>query len=288
MNRKPIFIAVLVIALVTMACGINIDLPREVKTGPTQTDEISVPLTADVQVVTDLTISFAGGELELAPGAEGVLASGTATYNVTDFRPEVSTNGNVVRIEQGELNVRGIPNFKDNVINEWSLKLASVPTDLRINAGAYSGKYELGGLSLERLTIADGASDVSLMFSEPNQTEMSVFEYNTGASSVRLEGLSNANADTMTFRSGAGSYTLDFSGELQRDMMVDIESGMSTITIIIPEGFSARLEFDGGLSNVSASGGWVQNGDSYTLAGSGPTIKILITMAAGNLELRTK
>lgn len=288
MNRKPIFIAVLVIALVTMACGINIDLPREVKTGPTQTDEISVPLPADTQVVTDLTISFAGGELELAPGAEGVLASGTARYNVTDFRPEVSTDGNIVKIEQGELNVRGIPNFKDNVINEWSLKLAGVPTDLRINAGAYSGKYELGGLSLERLTIADGASDVNLVFSEPNQTEMSVFEYNTGASSVRLEGLANANTDTVTFRSGAGSYTLDFSGELQRDMTVDIESGMSTITIIIPEGFSARLEFDGGLSNVSAGDGWVQNGDSYTLAGSGPTIKILITMAAGNLELRTK
>jgi len=288
MNHKPIFIVILVLALVTMACGINIDLPQEVKTGPTQTDEISVPLPEDTQVVTDLTISFAGGDLELAPGAEEVLASGTATYNVADFRPEVTTTGNVVRIEQGDLNVRGIPNFKENVINDWSLKLADVPMDLRINAGAYTGSYELGGLSLQRLTIADGASDVDVTFSEPNQTEMRVFEYNTGASSVRLEGLANANIDTMTFRAGAGSYILDFSGELQRDMTVDIESGMSSITIIIPEGFSAQVEFDGGLSNVSAGGDWDKNGDSYTLAGSGPTIKILITMAAGNLELRTK
>src|SRR4030067_1510696 len=82
MNHKPIFIVILVLALVTMACGINIDLPQEVKTGPTQTDEISVPLPEDTQVVTDLTISFAGGDLELAPGAEDALASGTATYNV--------------------------------------------------------------------------------------------------------------------------------------------------------------------------------------------------------------
>lgn len=288
MNKKPVFIAILVVALVTMACRINIDLPQDLKTGPTQTEEISVPMPEDTQVVTDLTISFAGGELELGPGAEGLLISGLATYNVTDFRPEVSVTGNVVRLDQGELNLRGIPNFDDEIINKWGLQLANVPTDLRINAGAYSGKYELGGLSLERLSIADGASDVNLTFSEPNRTEMSVFEYNTGASSVKLEGLANANTDTLTFRAGAGSYTLDFSGTLQQDMTVDIESGMSTITIIIPEGFSAELEFDGGLSNVSTGGDWVENGDSYTHSGSGPTIKILITMAAGNLDLRTK
>ena len=288
MNRKPIFIAILVLALVSMACGINIDLPEEVKTGPTQTDEINVPSPEDTQVVTDLKFSFAGGELALSPGAEELLVSGTAAYNVTDFKPEVTTSGNTVRITQGDLNMRGIPNFKDTVINEWDLQLGNMPMDLRIQAGAYSGDFEFGGLSLERLSIADGASDVNLSFSEPNQTEMSLFEYNTGASTVRIDGLANANIDTMTFRAGAGSYTLDFSGELQRDMTVDIESGMSTITIIIPEGFSARLEFDGGLSNVSAGGEWEENGTSYTLDGSGPTIKIIVTMAAGNLTLITK
>ena len=288
MNRKPIFIAILVLALVTMACGINIDLPQDVKTGPTQTDEINVPLPDDTQVVTDLSLTFGGGNLELAPGAEGALVSGSASYNVADFKPKVTTSGNVVKIEQGNYNLRGVPNFKDKVINDWNLKLAGVPTDLRINAGAYSGNYEFGGLSLQRLTISDGAADVNLAFSELNQSEMSVFEYNTGASNVTLEGLANANIDTLTFRSGAGTYKLDFSGTLQRDMTVDIESGMSTITIIVPEGFSARVEFDGGLSNVSASGAWEESGSTYTLAGSGPTIKILVTMAAGNLDLRTE
>lgn len=288
MNRKPIFIAILVLALVSMACGININLPQEVKTGPTQTDEINVSLPEDTQVVTDLTLSFAGGNLELAPGAEEALASGTATYNVADFKPEVTTSGTTVNIEQGDLNMRGLPNFKENVINDWNLKLGDVPMDLHIKAGAYSGNYELGGLNLQRLSITDGASDVKLAFSEPNPSEMSLFEYNTGASNVSIEGLANANINTLTFRAGAGSYTLDFSGELQRDMTVDIESGMSSFTIIIPEGFSAQVEFDGGLSNVSASGGWEGSGDSYTLTGSGPTIKIIVTMAAGNLELRTK
>lgn len=288
MNLKPFFFAILVLALVTMACGINIDLPEDVKTGPVQTEEINIPLPKDTQVVSDVKFSFAGGELTLAPGAEEHLVSGAATYNVPDFHPEVTTSGNSVHISQWDLNVRGIPKFDDTIINKWDMKLANVPMDLHIQAGAYKGNYELGGLSLKRLSIADGASEVSLVFTEPNQVEMSLFEYNTGASTIKLEKLANANIDTMTLRAGAGSYALDFSGELQRDMTVKIEAGMSSISIVIPEGFSAQVEFDGGLSNISASGAWNGTGTSYRLEGSGPTIKILITMAAGNLELRTE
>lgn len=288
MNRKLILIAFLVFALVAMACRVDIDLPEEVKTGPTQTEQISVPLPDNTQVVTDLTISFAGGELELSPGAAGALVTGTATYNVSDFKPEVITSGNNVEINQGDLTLRGIPNFDDTVINEWFFQLANVPMDLRINAGAYSGRYELGGLNLQRLSINDGAADVKLYFSQPNQAVMDLFEYNTGASSVTMEQLANANIDTMLFRSGAGNYRLDFSGSLQRDMTVSIESGISSITLLIPEGVAAEVQFDGGLSNVSTSGGWEQDGNSYNLAGSGPVITIIVKMGAGNLDLRTR
>ena len=52
--------------------------------------------------------------------------------------------------------------------------------ELLINAGAYSGRLELGGLSLERLEINDGASDVRVEFSQANHTEMSLFRYTTG------------------------------------------------------------------------------------------------------------
>jgi N-terminal domain of toast_rack, DUF2154 len=288
MNRKLILIAFLVFTLVTMACGVEINLPNEVKTGPTRTEQISVPLPDNPQAVTDLTISFAGGKLDISPGAKSELVSGTATYNVSDFQPKVVINGNNVEIKQGDLILRGVPAFNNKLINEWILQLADVPMDLRVNAGAYSGTYELGGLNLQRLAISDGASDVKVYFSEPNQTVMDLLEYNTGASSVTLEGLANANFDTMFFRSGAGNYRLDFSGNLQHDMTVSIESGISSIILVIPEGTAAEVEFDGGLSNVSTSGGWDKDGNSYTLSGSGPMIKILVKMGAGNLDLRTR
>ena len=85
-----------------------------------------------------------------------------------------------------------------------------------------------------------------------------MLHYETGASDVKMTGLANANFNMMDFSSGAGDYTLDFSGELQRDASVKISSGLSNIIIVVPEGVNAVVTVDGGASNVSAGSGWSQ------------------------------
>lgn len=286
MFKKPLVVFLTMLALLSLACGINIDLPdTQVKTGPTETTNVTVPrpeATGDLE----LTLAFGIGTLKVKPGAEGALVTGTATYNVADFKPEVKTNGASVRLEQGNLDLNGIPEFKDEVKNEWDLQLSSDPMVLHINAGAYSGKYELGGLAIKTLEVSDGAADVDLNFSEPNLTEMDVFRYNTGASNVSLDGLANSNASTFLFRSGAGNYKLHFNGELKRDMVVNIESGISTLAISIPEGVPALVTFEGAISNVDTYGTWKESSGGYEQPGSGPRITIIVKMGAGNLELR--
>jgi hypothetical protein len=286
MFRKSILAVIVVLALTSMACGLTINLPvTQVKTGPTQTEDIHVPLPADAATATDVTLAFGAGTMDLAPGAENALISGTATYNVQDFKPEIITGANSVQVKTGNLEINGIPSFGDNLKNAWDLRLGDTPMRLTINAGAYKGNFELGGLALKSLKIGDGASDVKVDFSELNPTEMSSLRYETGASTVTLNGLANANFSSMTFKGGAGTYTLDFSGELQRDADVSIESGVSTVTVIVPEGVSARLIFEGGLTNVHTRGGWVQSGKDYVLSGNGPTITFSVNMGAGNLDL---
>jgi hypothetical protein len=216
-----------------------------------------------------------------------MLVTGTASYNVPEFKPEVSVSGSRVRIEQGE-QLRVLPNLGRDLVNEWDLQLGDSPMGLRITAGAYEGRYELGGLSIEDLEISDGAAESRLTFTEPNQVEMSSLRYTTGASSVTLEGLANANFADMFFRSGAGSYTLDFSGELQRDATVTIESGLGNVRIVLPPGVPGRLTFDGGLSNVDIGGDWTRSGNDYIQDGSGPQVNFIVKMGAGNLELRNR
>jgi hypothetical protein len=289
MKRYTFLIPFLILALVTLACGVHIDLPvTQVKTGPTVTEQISAPAPSSPSAVSNLTLSFGAGKIKLNPGAENALVSGTATYNVPDFKPVMKVDGNDVTIEQGNLELKGIPKFGENIKNEWDLKLGATPINLKVNGGAYQADYELGGLAIQQLEIVDGAADVHLAFSQANTAEMSLLQYSTGASKVTITGLANANAADMQFTSGAGNYELDFSGELKRDVNVAIESGLSTVKIIVPKGVSATVETEGGLSTVNYRDDWQKSGTSYTVSGSGPAIKITVKMAAGTLDLSNK
>jgi hypothetical protein len=178
-----------------------------------------------------------------------------------------------------------LPNLGSNVVNAWDLALANAPMSLVIKAGAYEGTYELGGLSITRLEVTDGASKVSLGFSKPNLVEMSTFKYSTGASEVTISGLGNANVDAVSFTGGAGSYTLDFSGTLQRNMTVSIDSGVSSVTIRVPAGVQAQVTSESSLTSVITSSSWTQSGSTYEQSGSGYKITILIRMGAGSLQL---
>ena len=157
--------------------------------------------------------------------------------------------------------------------------------DLTIEAGAYKGDFEFGGLALNNLTVKDGAADVTMNFSEPNQTEMSVFQYETGASDVKMNGLANANFGLMDFSSGAGDYTLDFSGDLKRDASITISSGLSNVIIVVPEGVNAVITVDSGVSNINAGSSWEKNGNIYTQKGEGPTLTFVIEIGAGNVTI---
>jgi hypothetical protein len=287
--NKRILIAALILALVSMACGFNIKAPiTQVKIGTLQGVEIQIPLPEESSTGVELNLEFLAGEIKLAPGADEYLASGTAAFNVPDLEPKIEGSGSSFTLRSGDMEIEGIPSFEGDWKNEWDLQLASIPLSLNIQAGAYDGNFELGGLSLQKLAISEGGSNLTAAFSEPNQVEMSSFTFSTGGSNVTLKGLANANFEQMSFSSGAGDYTLSFDGDLQRDARVTIDTGAATVNIVLPEGVKAQVTFDGGLSSVNTEGGWSQNGNLYSLSGSGPTITIAVNMGIGTLNLKTE
>lgn len=285
MIKQP-FIAVFVLSLATLACGINITLPSEaIEIGPMVTEEINVPSVAGNET-TELTISFGAGELQISPGEINNLVSGTAMYNVEEFKPEFTVSGNVAELRQGSFDYEftGLPNF-DDMENKWDLKLGSDPIDLIINAGAFSGIMDLGGLYLENLEIFGGASSVEINFTQPNLTEMNTFRYTTGASDIDLNNLGNANFEFMDFDCGVGNYTLDFSGDLQRDAKVEINAGLSNIILSIPENIPATVTVTGGLSTTNILGAWSGSDNVFSQPGEGPSLEIEVEIGAGNLDL---
>ena len=277
--KAKFILAFLVLALASMACGFNIDMPKLPTPGPDVTDEITVstPKTDNV----NLRLAFGAGELALAPGAKQ-LVEGTATYNYAAFKPEVNIDGGSAQVKMSQ--IKSLPSF-DKLKNKWDLKLGDTPMDLTIESGAYHGDFELGGLSLNSLTIKDGAANVKLAFSDPNPVEMSTFRYETGASDVKMSGLANANFSILDFSSGAGDYTLDFSGKLQRDASIKISSGLSNVIVVVPENVNAIVTVDSGASNINAGSSWSQSGGVYKQKGAGPTLTFVIEVGAGNVTL---
>ncbi len=274
--KSRIITAILVLSLATMACGFSIDLPERANAGPEVKESITV---ADPQSdETRVSISFGAGKLTLSPGAKN-LVDGTIVYNVEELKPEIVEDGNNIEIKQG--NFKKIP--PKGMKNEWDLKLGKAPMDLVIEAGAYDGTLELGGLSLKSLEVKDGASNVDLTFSKPNPIDMSILRYSTGASDVKLTGLANANVSTMTFSGGAGNYTLDFSGDLQQDVVATVDSGLGNVTLIIPSDVNAKVTVDSAAVNINHGSGWSQSGQEYAQKGDGFTLTIIVNMAAGNL-----
>jgi hypothetical protein len=287
MQRK-ILAVLAAISLAALACNINLDLPNVnvggVETGPEQTVAIAEPAPeAGVEVVA-VTLNMGAGQLNLTSGGSGLLA-GEIRYNVADWEPTITNTGDTLIIEQGDdddtINLPG----GDDVINEWTLALGEVPMNLEVNAGAYEGNLALGGVPLRDLEINDGASSTTVTFDTPNPEEMDRLSYKTGASSVTLTGLANANFEDMNFDGGAGEFELDFSGDLQRDSAVHVTAGLGSVRIVVPAGTTTRVEVTGGLNDVNTQGSWTASGDVYETTGSGPTLTIEVDMGAGSLNL---
>ena len=282
MMKRPILGLILILALASMACSVTLNLPQA-NTGPTQT--LTVSEARPDAKETKLTIGMGGGKLEIRPGGEK-LVEGTVEYNVAERKPEIQRSGSEVSISQ---NIKDATFLGGQVVNNWDLRLGSGPTDLTIQAGAYEGKIDLSGVPLTNLSISDGASKATVLFDQPNPVVMSTFAYSTGASNIDLEGLLTANFDVMNFKGGAGNYTLDFSGKINREVQVFIDSGLGNITLKVPKGVNAQINVSGGLNNVSTQGTWTIEGQEYRTSGAaGPMLKIQVNVGVGNLQLENK
>jgi hypothetical protein len=280
-NLFPVLAALLAAAL---ACSPAVNLSRT-QTGPTETLVVSEPLPEGKDPVR-VSLQIAAGQLTLTGGAAGLI-EGTVDFNVPGWRPTVKREGDTFAISQNPPSTENLP--ASSLVNDWNLKLGSMPLELAISAGASEDTLDLSGLALRKLTIEDGASNTSVKFTSANPEEMTTFTYRTGASTVRLSGLGYANFQMLELEGAAGDYTLDFSGEMQRDATASIHTGVSSVRIEVPKGIETTVTTRGGLSSVNTEGEWSSQGDTYT-SGAGNPIHLIIQVeaAVGSLTLVSK
>jgi hypothetical protein len=268
----------LLVALLLGACGYapNTD----------QSTTINVP--APASDAANLTLRFgAADRFQLAPGASSMV-EGTIEYNRDDLRPTVTTNGSAIVIAQGERTAGINPTAPRNA---WNLKLSdAVPLQLRVQAGAYNGSYDLGGLRLRALSVEQGAAQASYDFSKPNREPMEQLSVTSGGASLQMANLANANAGQMRFDLAAGTNSLDFGGQLQRSADVAVRTGAGKLVIRVPQSTPMRVRLSGALNQIDAIGFNRAEPGLYTNAAwdaTKPHIEVTIDGAVGEISLES-
>ena len=135
--------------------------------------------------------------------------------------------------------------FDNLETRNWRVQFTNaVPIAFDIELGLGKGDIDMTGLRVKDFSLSTGASSVKLRFDKPNPETIEEMNLEAGVSKFTAEGLCNARFQHLKFDGGVGSYTLDFGGELEKEIDADIEVGLGTLTIIIPEHTGAKLIYE--------------------------------------------
>ncbi|MFL7792834.1 MAG: toast rack family protein [Anaerolineae bacterium] len=296
MRRIVIALAALLLMGSSLACcccystfprNIQINTGPTVEVGELQDKEESIPLDGTEMVAVD--ILFGAGELEITSGEPGQLFSGHFLYNVAEWKPEITYNDGKLTIQQGDDDESVTWPSEGAARNEWKLAFSpEVPLEMDIKVGAGQGELDLTDLQLEKLDIDLGAGDFSVRFNAPNQAEMSRFTLDVGAANLEIEGAGNASPEKMIVQGGAGKITLDLTGDWANSADIEVTSGVGQLDLRLPDDVGVRVNVQGGLSNVEATG-LSRSGEAYVNNAYGEAeieLNIEVTTGVGQVDLK--
>ena len=191
-----------------------------------------------------VSIKFGAGKMDLISGQEDVF-EGSFQYDKSILKPyiryETLGETGILTLSQSIKKDLDLPFPYKNI---WNLKLPSgVPLQLYINTATYSGDIDLTNLQIENFYLNSGASQTNIVFNQPNLIDLKNINIKTGASTIKMLGLANANFNEMNFTGGAGSYTFDFSGNLTKKSKVNINAGAAKIILKIPSNMGTKIIF---------------------------------------------
>jgi len=189
-----------------------------------------------------MTIKFGAGKLDLISGEEDVFV-GNFQCDKSILKPNIQYE---ILGETGILNLsQSIKKDLDLPFpykNSWHLELPSgIPLQLYINTATYSGDIDLTNLQIENFYLNSGAGKTNILFNQPNLINLKNISVKTGASTIKMLGLANANFSEMNFTGGAGIYSFDFSGKLTIKSKVNIDAGAAKIILKIPSTVGTKI-----------------------------------------------
>lgn len=241
----------------TLAALLTLPLAAEAQSWRT------VNMSRQLEDYDDLRVSvrYGAGVFSVRSVDEGLLYRMHLEYDEDRFEPVADFSDDHLQLGV-ETRRRGL-NIDTDEAGELRLELArGVPMELDLDFGAVEADLDLGGLALTDLDLSTGASESEVNVSEPNPTRIGTARFEVGAAEFAARGLGNLNAERIEIDAGVGSIELTLDGRWQRDAELDIDIGLGSLKLRIPEGLGIQLRKDSFLTSLDSQG-LVKRGDVY-------------------------
>ena len=243
----------------------------------------------------EIEIEFGFGEILIERGNPSKAVTGFIQYDEDYLKPyaDYDTKGNTARFRfVTKSRHEGWESLKMHGMDEPESELyftTRVPLEVDFECGLGSAELNLGELKVADLVIENGLGETELDFDTPNRTDLRRIMVENGLGELVARNLSNSRAEKLKFDCGLGSAVLDFRGEFMQDMDVDVNVGLGSVELKIPEGFNVIMEADENfLSSIDTHGltsehrGYYRSRDYRP---SRPTLHITASVGLGSIDI---
>ena len=209
----------------------------------------------------DVSISYGLGELTIGPSEEKNIIEGSITYNSYRITPKinmesVSSSGVLtIKTEKNKDKERHIYKFKD-FDNEMEFYFPpQIKTDLFLDFGVGDAEIDLTDISITKLNINCGLSDVELEINKRNNVVCESVSIENGLGDLSVYSLGNLAAKDIDINIGLGSADIDFTGDRIYDMDINVDVGLGSLDMVLPNKTNIKIYVDSSfLSSVDIYG----------------------------------
>lgn len=193
------------------------------------------------------------GKFSIKPSRDSVRYRATLKYDARALEPIYSYDADSGALRLGTRERQGSSGGRR--AGDLDITLGAVGTlAIDVQASAAETQLDLTGLPITTLAVSSGASDTRVRFDRPNPVRMKSLTLSTGAASILVDRLGNANADEIIVRSGVGEIELDMAGTWSHDSELRAEVTVGSLTIRVPSEVGVRVEVSRILTSFSHEG----------------------------------
>jgi hypothetical protein len=204
-----------------------------------------------------LRVEYTRGRLHARPAASGnLLYDFRLQYDASRTSPLVAYDSTARRFSLGTLSrPEASATGEGRRGGEALLQLGrDAPLDLVVRLHISSGTLDLGGLALRGLSVDAWAGEVAVRFDTTNATPMTLLDLYVTGTTLQASGIANARAERVRIAARAASADVDLGGQWTRDLELDVDVTLGSVTIHVPSHVGIQLEARQRLSSIEAKG----------------------------------